>query len=35
MDILVMPIDGYSIGEYWWILMHINDYYINGHWWLF
>ncbi len=32
-----MPIDGYSINGYWWllfviILRIINGYYINGYW---
>jgi hypothetical protein len=38
-----MPIGGYSIDAYWWLLVNIlllilvfiNDYYINGYWWLF
>jgi hypothetical protein len=39
MAIILMVIDGYSIGEYWWlllviILMAINGYYISGYWWL-
>ncbi len=32
---LLMDIDGYSIGGYWWILVVINWYYISDHWWLF
>jgi hypothetical protein len=45
MDIILMVIDGYSIGgyfviEYWWLLMDImlvtiSGYYINGYWWIF
>jgi len=39
MTILLMVIDGYSIGEYWCllmvsILMVIGGYYVNGYCWL-
>jgi len=32
--ILLMVIDGYSIGGYWWLLMVIGGYFIGGYWWL-
>jgi hypothetical protein len=40
MVILLMVIDGYSIGGYWCllmvtILMAIDDYFVISHWWLF
>jgi len=42
MAILLMAIDGYSIGGYWFLLLIIilmgiggfNGYYISGYWWL-
>jgi hypothetical protein len=40
MVILLMAINNYSIGGYWWLfvailLMAIGGYSINGYWWLF
>jgi hypothetical protein len=43
MVIPLMPVGGYFIDGYWWLLVNIlllilvfiNDYYINGYWWLF
>jgi hypothetical protein len=40
MIILLLPINGYLINGYWWLLvvillMAIGDYFINGYWWLF
>jgi hypothetical protein len=32
MAILLMDIDGYSINDYWWLLVAIDGYYINGYW---
>jgi hypothetical protein len=29
---LLMVIDGYSIGGYWWLLMAIGGYFIGGYW---
>jgi hypothetical protein len=31
MDILLVIIDGYFIGGYWWLLVAIGGYFINGY----
>jgi hypothetical protein len=40
MAIILVTINNYYIGEYWYLLMAIllvaiGGYYINGYWWIF